>query len=110
MASPTKQSKFKRKGPTDASQGIEIKSTSPSPVPHININIAKSLCQDMQSTFRVGNGTVSPRSVRGIQAQFTVSMDEAYDYKIGSNEFDSETIFPESLPSVTNFQQFCRRN
>ncbi|KAJ5816779.1 hypothetical protein N7447_009012 [Penicillium robsamsonii] len=91
MPSPTKKSK--RKSLTDVFQRLEIKSNPPAPSPRFNI--AKSLSQCMQSTFRIGNGTVCPRSIRGVQPQFTISMDEAYDYKIGSNEFDPETTFPE---------------
>ena len=49
----------------------------------------------MQSTFRIGNGTACPRSIRGAQAQFTISMDKAYDYKIDWNEFDPKATFPE---------------
>ena len=52
----------------------------------------------MQSTFRVGHETVSPGSLYGIQApELKVAMDEAYDYKIGANEFDPDIVFPEVL-------------
>ncbi|KAJ5210066.1 hypothetical protein N7491_009878 [Penicillium cf. griseofulvum] len=93
MPSPTK--KFRRKSLTDIFQDLEIESNPPAPSPYINI--AKSLLKCMQSTFRIGNGTVCPRSIRGVQAQFTISMDEAFDYKIGSNEFDPEITFPEII-------------
>ncbi|KAJ5804661.1 uncharacterized protein N7518_000964 [Penicillium psychrosexuale] len=63
-----------------------------------NPSLAKSLRQYMQSTFRVGYGTVSPRSLYGIQApELKVAMDEAYHYKIGANEFDPGVVFPEVL-------------
>lgn len=51
----------------------------------------------MQSTLPNGRGTVSPRSLHGVQAQFTVAMDDAYGHKIGPNDFDPDTIFPEII-------------
>ncbi|KAJ5930566.1 hypothetical protein N7466_006059 [Penicillium verhagenii] len=33
----------------------------------------------------------------GIQARFTITMDDAYDYKIGVDVFDPHTVLPEIL-------------
>ncbi|KAJ5293761.1 hypothetical protein N7508_008582 [Penicillium antarcticum] len=49
----------------------------------------------MQSTLHIGGGTVSPPSLHSVKAQFVVVMNDAYDYKIGANDFDPDTIFPE---------------
>ncbi|KAI3116863.1 hypothetical protein CBS147333_487 [Penicillium roqueforti] len=63
-----------------------------------NPSLAKSLRQYMQSTFRIGHGTVSPRSLYGIQVpELKVALNEAYHYKIGANEFDPDVVFPEVL-------------
>ncbi|KAI9934004.1 hypothetical protein ASPWEDRAFT_168282 [Aspergillus wentii DTO 134E9] len=48
------------------------------------IHLAKSIRQYMQS-------------LHGAQAQLTVVMDDAYDYKIGPNDFDPDTIFLEII-------------
>ncbi|KAI1837427.1 hypothetical protein DTO006G1_2905 [Penicillium roqueforti] len=63
-----------------------------------NPSLAKSLRQYMQSTFRIGHGTVSPRSLYGIQVpELKVALNEAYHYKIGAYEFDPDVVFPEVL-------------
>ncbi|KAJ5824386.1 hypothetical protein N7447_006726 [Penicillium robsamsonii] len=64
-------------------------------VPSTKIDLAKSIRHYMQSTFRFGKGTVSPRSLNRMQSQFTICMDDAYGYKIGTQDFDPDTIFPE---------------
>lgn len=51
----------------------------------------------MQSTLNLGHGKVSPRSLYGINAQFAVAMDDAYDYTIGVKDFDPDTTFPEII-------------
>jgi fido (protein-threonine AMPylation protein) len=97
MPSPTKLPEHKY---TSLFEGLQTEPTSPSPqinLPSTNINLAKSLRQYMRSTLHIGRGTVSPRSLYGIQAQFTVAIDDAYDYKIGANDFDPDTIFPEII-------------
>ena len=100
MPSPTKQSKHEGTSLSNDFEELQIELTSSSPqinLPSTNINLAKSLRQYMQSTLHIGRGTVSPRSLRGIQAQFTIAMDDAYDFKIGANDFDPDTIFPEII-------------
>lgn len=60
-------------------------------------NLAKSLRQYIHSNLHVGRGTVSPRSLYGVQTQLKVVMDDAYSYKIGANEFDPEISFHEII-------------
>lgn len=98
MSSPTKQTKSKRGSLSNVFEGPEIKPASPSSQassPSTKINLAKSIRHCIQSTFRFGQGTVSPRILNKLQSQFTICMDEAYDYKIGTKDFDPDTIFPE---------------
>lgn len=100
MPSPTKLSKHKHTSLSNVFEGLQTEPTSPSPqinLPSSNINLAKNLRQYIRSTIHIGRGTVSPRSLYGIQAQFTVAIDDAYDYKIGANDFDPDTIFPETI-------------
>lgn len=36
--------------------------------------------------------------LRGVETQFTVAMeDDAYEYKIGLDEFDPEEVYPEAI-------------
>lgn len=93
MDSPTK--KYKRASLSGLFEGLEIKATSSAEVPSTRLNLAKSLRHHLQSTLRLGRGTTSIRCQGGVQAQFTVTMDEAYDYKIGMNEFDPDEVYPE---------------
>ncbi|KAJ5208510.1 hypothetical protein N7449_002889 [Penicillium cf. viridicatum] len=100
MSSPTKQTKSKHGDGSlsNVFEGLEIKPAPPSSQassPSTKINLAKSIRHYMQSTFRFGQGTVSPRSLNRMQSQFTICLDEAYDYKIGTQDFDPDTIFPE---------------
>ncbi|KAJ6017125.1 hypothetical protein N7451_000504 [Penicillium sp. IBT 35674x] len=60
--------------------------------PSSKINFAKSLSQYVKSKLQIGHETVSP-TVQGVQAHFTIAMDDIYDYKIAANEFDPETTF-----------------
>lgn len=90
MPSPAKQAKHKHASLSNVFSELNIESTSSS-----SHNLAKSLRLHMKSTFRIGRGTVSIRSLHGVQAQFTIAMDEAYNYKIGADDFDPDTIFPE---------------
>ncbi|KAJ5930565.1 hypothetical protein N7466_006058 [Penicillium verhagenii] len=93
MHSPGKQAKHKRASLSNLFTELKINSASPSS----HNNLAKSLRLHMKSTLRLGRGTVSIRSLHGVQAQFTIAMDDAYDYKIGVDDFDPETVFPEIL-------------
>ncbi|KAJ6110864.1 hypothetical protein N7486_003099 [Penicillium sp. IBT 16267x] len=91
MPSPAKQAKLKRASLSNVVSELSIEPTSSSS----NNNLAKSLRLHMKSTLRIGRRTVSIRSLHGVQAQFTIAMDDAYDYKIGADDFDPHTIFPE---------------
>jgi hypothetical protein len=104
MSSPAKKTKSIRGSLSNVFEGLEIKPASPKPaspspqasLPSTKINLAKSIRHYMQSTRRFGQGTVSPRSlISRMQSRFTICMDEAYDYKIGTQDFDPDTIFPE---------------
>ncbi|KAJ5977947.1 hypothetical protein N7501_001289 [Penicillium viridicatum] len=98
MCSPTKRTKSKRGSLSNVFEALEIKPASPSSKASslsTKIDLAKSIRHYMQSTFRFGQGTVSPHSLNGMRSQFTICMDEAYDYKIGTQDFDPDTIFPE---------------
>ncbi|CDM32927.1 hypothetical protein DTO013E5_9380 [Penicillium roqueforti] len=98
MSSPTKKTKSKRGSLSNVFEGLDIKPASPYPhPPSTRINLAKSIRHYMQSTLRFGQGTVSPRSLSKMQSRFTICMDEAYDYKIGTQDFDPDTIFPEII-------------
>ncbi|KAJ5185939.1 hypothetical protein N7491_006191 [Penicillium cf. griseofulvum] len=98
MPSPTEEMKRKCGNISNVCEELEVKPASPSSqasAPSTKINLAKSIRHCMQSTFRIGQGTVSPRSLYGVESQFTICMDEAYDCKIGAQDFDPDTIFPE---------------
>ncbi|CAG8372975.1 unnamed protein product [Penicillium salamii] len=98
MASPGKYPKQKRKSLAEAFEGLEIGQSSsfPAAPPTItNFNLAKSLRKHLQSTLRIGRGTVSLRNSAGVPAHFTIAMDDAYSYSIGTNDFEPEEVFPE---------------
>ncbi|KAJ5662103.1 uncharacterized protein N7477_009719 [Penicillium maclennaniae] len=100
MPSPTEHSKRKCTSLSQVFEGLQIEPTSPSPqinIPSTSLYLAKTLRQYMRSTLHTGSGTVSPRSLHGVQAQFKVAMDDSYDYNIGANDFDPDTIFPEII-------------
>lgn len=104
MASPGKYQKQKRKSLAEAFEGLEIEHSSslPAEPPTIpNVNLAKSLRKHFQSTLRVGGGSVSLRNSAGVPALFTIAMDDAYSYKIGTNDFEPEDAFPEII-TLTN--------
>ncbi|KAJ5134009.1 hypothetical protein N7448_000970 [Penicillium atrosanguineum] len=84
---------------TRKSLELQIEPTSPPQInlPSININLAKILRQYMQSTLHVGRGIVSSASLHGVQAQFTIAMDDAYSYRIGATNFDPDIIFREII-------------
>ncbi|KAN0070273.1 Fido domain containing protein [Elaphomyces granulatus] len=65
-----------------ATGGLEIHSVSTS-VPAPRPNLARSIRQMMKgrSTFQ-RDGSLRALSVRGIEASFTIAMDDAYDYNI----------------------------
>lgn len=55
----------------------------------------------MQYTFH-GSEIVCVRSLHGVETQFAVAMeDDAYDYKIGCDEFEPEEVYPEII-SLSN--------
>lgn len=91
MPSSAKQAKHKRTSLSNVFSELNIEPTSS---PSHN-NLAKSLRLHMKSTLRIGRGTVSLRNLHCVQAQLTIAMDDAYDYKIGADDFDPHTIFPE---------------
>ncbi|KAJ5156344.1 hypothetical protein N7492_009147 [Penicillium capsulatum] len=99
MNSPTKRSKHKHASLEGIFEGLHIESNPISPLTHMpstRINLVRSLRQHMHSTLSLGGGTVSIRR-DGVPTQFTIAMDEVYDYKIGRHEFDPETVFPEII-------------
>lgn len=78
-------------------EGVEIPpSTSSLPTTATSINLAKATRKLIKSTFRLGNGSVHLRSLRGLEASFTIAMDEAYDYNI-LGDVDPDDIFPEVI-------------
>lgn len=94
MASPTKRHKHKRLSLSNVFEGLEITPTT-TPRPSPSVNLAQSIRHFMQSTFRHGNGSVTARSWHGVETQFTIAMDDAYEYKIGFNDFDPDEVYPE---------------
>ncbi|KAJ6099237.1 hypothetical protein N7467_000772 [Penicillium canescens] len=108
MYSP-KKNRHKRASLSNVFENLQIEPSSPSSqnsTQSTTNNLAKSLRQYIQSTLHIGGGTVSPPSLRGVQALFTVAMDDAYDYKIGANNFDTDTMFPE-IVSLGNQLSSC---
>ncbi|KAJ5382586.1 hypothetical protein N7517_000497 [Penicillium concentricum] len=96
----TSPNKHKRASLFEVFEGLPIEtpiSASQKKHPSTKINLAKNLRKYMQSTLHIGHGTITPQSINGKKAQFTVSMDDAYHYKIGCNDFDPDTIFPEII-------------
>ncbi|OXV06862.1 hypothetical protein Egran_05370, partial [Elaphomyces granulatus] len=83
MASPKKQ-RHKRPSLSNVFAGLDITTTSSSvstSVPAPRFNLARSIRQMMKSTFQ-RDGSLRALSLRGIEASFTIAMDDAYDYNI----------------------------
>lgn len=107
MPPPAKQSsKHKRASLSNVFSELNIELTSSSS----HNDIAKSLRLHLKSTLRIGRGTVSVRSLHGVQAQFTIAMDDAYDYRIGPDDFDPETIFPEIVTLGDQLSAILQKN
>ncbi|OQD66592.1 hypothetical protein PENPOL_c004G01929 [Penicillium polonicum] len=63
----------------------------------------------MESIPTFPHGAVVARSLRGIEAQFTLAMGDAYDYKIGRDDFDLKICIHDMVShSVTNFLGFSQ--
>jgi len=92
MASPPKQHKGK---PASFSNAFDnIISTCPHSEP---VNLGKSLCHFMQSTFCPGKGN------------FTIAIDDAYDYPIQHEDFDPEEVFSEVVALSDELSEVFQR-
>lgn len=49
----------------------------------------------MESTFSLGQTTMSARALRGVETYFTVAMGNSYEFKITHEDFEPETVFHE---------------
>ncbi|CAI7629170.1 unnamed protein product, partial [Penicillium discolor] len=96
MPSPIKSPKGKRASLSDVFHGLEItpKSSSEQPPNFKPINLPKAIKEHMRSTMRLRN-TVTAKSLKGVTSQFTIAMDDAYDYKVAHHDFDPEIVYPE---------------
>ncbi|KAJ5280631.1 hypothetical protein N7478_006003 [Penicillium angulare] len=61
----------------------------------------------MKSTLRLDYGTISG-SVRGIETKFTITQDEAYDYKIAHDDFDPDIVFPQMMQVADQLQDILQ--
>ncbi|CAG8112225.1 unnamed protein product [Penicillium olsonii] len=60
----------------------------------IPISLPKAIKEHMESTMLKHN-SVTANSLHGVKGHLTISMEEAYDYKIAHEEFDPEVVYPE---------------
>ncbi|CAG7930234.1 unnamed protein product [Penicillium olsonii] len=58
------------------------------------ISLPKAIKEHMKSTMLKHN-SVTANSLHGVKGHLTISMEEAYDYKIAHEEFDPEVVYPE---------------
>lgn len=96
MTSPSKK---KRGSLADLFHNIKISSdasSASSPPKPGSVNMAQAARKLIESTFRHGRGSVSLKSLRGIEASYTIAMDEAYDYNV-LGQIDPDDIFPEVI-------------
>ncbi|KAJ5588564.1 hypothetical protein N7537_011242 [Penicillium hordei] len=49
----------------------------------------------MESTLPLDQTTMSARTLRGVEAYFTVVMEDSYEFKIAREDFEPETVFRE---------------
>ena len=49
----------------------------------------------METTFSLGQTTMSARALHGVETYFTVTMEDSYESKIAREDFEPETVFHE---------------
>lgn len=94
---PTKQHKNKRPSLADAFEGLDI-----SPQPRVDDMPSRNLIRSIRNTIRA-------RSLRGVEASFTIAMDEAYDYNILGDDVDPDDLHKELMSYVEEFTKFMQK-